>query len=96
MRITLKREDRKLLNQYQRIKQDPFSGMVWIEDGTIGGSHSAHPNVEANKITRRLHPDYTECNGFLYSREIFTSTDLDRLAAKYCQCASCIDSRRAK
>jgi hypothetical protein len=73
------------------MKYDAPTGLVWIEDGTIGGAHSAHPNVEANRITRKL-PQYRgwiEVRGFLYSPDRFVSTDLDKLAAKYCCCPSC-------
>jgi len=88
-KLNLKREDAKMLNPHQRAKFDPLTGLVWIEDGTAGVAHSAHPNVEANRQTRRIHPGRIEVRGFLYSRDIFTSTDLDRLAARYCRCCGC-------
>jgi hypothetical protein len=92
--LQLKGTDAAKLSQYQRAKQDPSTGLVWIEDGTAGVAHSAHPNVEANRETRRLHPTWLECRGFLYSPDVFTSTELDKLAAAYCQCGPCKDSRK--
>lgn len=90
--------DAQLLNQHQHAKYDPATGLVWIEDGTAGVAHSAHPNVEANRITRKLreYAGWIEVRGFLYSPEVFASTDLDKLAAKYCQCSPCIASRRKR
>lgn len=88
--LHLKPQDRSMLNQYQRARIDPATGIVWIEDGTAGVSHSAHPNVEANKVTRkkREYSGWRESHGFLFSPETFCSTELDRLAAKYCQCGN--------
>lgn len=90
--LKLKRDDAAKLNAYQHAKIDPSTGLVWIEDGTAGVAHSAHPNVEANKITRRQHPGRIEVRGFLYSRDRFASTDLDKIAAKYCRCPGCTNA----
>ncbi len=87
--LKLTDKDAKLLNQYQHAKRDPQTGLVWIEDGTAGVAHSAHPNVEANRVTRRMYPGRVEVRGFLYSPDVFTSSDLDKLAAKYCACPAC-------
>lgn len=76
------------LNQHQKIQRHP-SGLVRIADGTAGVAHSAHPNVEDNSYNRRKYPDYTPAWGFLYSPEVFASTDLDRMAAKLCACPAC-------
>lgn len=89
--LQLKRQDRKRLGEYRHAKYDPLSGLVWIEDGTAGIAHSAHPNVEANKYSRKdkRFVGWIEVRGFLYSPERFVSTDLDRLAAEYCKCPTC-------
>jgi hypothetical protein len=87
--LKLKRSDAQLLNEHQRAKYDPRTGLVWIEDGTAGVAHGAHPNVEANAQTRRMHPDWLECRGFLYSPEVYCSTELDQIAATYCHCGPC-------
>lgn len=77
------------LSKYQRVERDAATGIVRIMDGSIGGAHSAHPNVEANKYNRRTHPTWREAWGFLYSPEVFTSTDEDKYAAKLCCCSAC-------
>lgn len=74
--LNMKPSDRSALGPYQRAKFDPQTGLTWIEDGTAGVAHSAHPNMEANKYSRKLHFDWIECRGFLYSPDVFTSTDL--------------------
>lgn len=89
LNLALSRADRKLLNPSQTAKYDPQTGLVWIEDGSAGVAHSAHPNVQANKQTRRMYRGRIECRGFLYSSDVFASTELDKLAAKYCRCDSC-------
>lgn len=94
MNLKLKAQDAKKLNAYQHAKFDPLTGLVWIEDGTAGVSHSAHPNVEANKYTRRDRKfvgwvQSGPQRAFLYSPQRFVSTDLDALAASYCQCPGC-------
>lgn len=94
MNLTLKAQDKKKLNAYQHAKFDPATGLAWIEDGTAGVSHSAHPNVEANKYTRkdRRFSGWAQSGpsrAFLYSPERFISTELDALAAAYCQCHAC-------
>lgn len=94
--LRLAPKDAAILGNYQRAKFDPHTGLAWIEDGTAGVAHSAHPNVEANKYSRRKYFDWIECRGFLYSPDIFRSTELDKLAARYCQCPSCQRSREAR
>lgn len=93
--LKLKHQDAKLLNEYQRPKYDPHTGLAWIEDGTAGVAHSAHPNVEANRYTRAKYPGWLECRGFLHSPEVFVSTELDRIAAAYCHCGPCDEARKA-
>lgn len=73
------------LSKYQRIEHHS-TGLVRIIDGSAGVAHSAHPNVEDNRYNRRKHPDYTPAWGFLYSPEVFASTELDKLAARLCKC----------
>ena len=87
--LKLKRSDARLLSAHQRAKFDPHTGLVWIEDGTAGVAHSAHPNVQANAQTRRAHPNWLECRGFLYSPDVHVSTELDQIAATYCHCGPC-------
>ena len=90
--------DKKQLGQYQRPKYDPQTGLVWIEDGTAGVSHSAHPNVEANRFNRRKYQaqGWVESHGFLFSPEVFRSTELDHLAARYCRCNGCHMAKAAR
>jgi len=77
------------LSKYQKLERDPATGIVRIIDGSIGGAHSAHPNVAANRNTRRSHPTWRESWGFLFSPEVFTSTEEDKYAATLCGCSAC-------
>jgi hypothetical protein len=77
------------LNEYQKLYRDPQTGLAWVENGSAGIAHSCHPNVEANKITRRMkeYQTWVESRGFLYNTaEFIASDDLDRLAAAKCNC----------
>lgn len=96
--LNMSATDALKLNQYQRAKHDPATGLVWIEDGTAGVAHSAHLNVEANRVTRKMreYKGWIECRGFLYSPNTLPSTALDRIAARYCQCSPCQIARKAE
>lgn len=50
--------------------------------------------MEANKYSRKLYPGWIEARGFLFSPDVFTSTELDKLAARLCQCHACKELRR--
>ena len=65
------------------------SGLVRIIDFSTGMCHSAHPNVQDNRATRRKYPNWTPAWGFRYSPDVMTSTTADARAAKLCKCPSC-------
>ena len=83
---------------YQRLYRDPQTGIAWVEDGTTGTGHSAHPNIDASGSIRGMKANgywqkddvCVRSHGFIFnvSRRVI-SGDLDQLAADACQCAGC-------
>lgn len=86
------------LGEYQELFRDTKTGIAWIEDGSTGNGHSAHPNIDAtgsvkgmkqrgwwdrDAITVRSH-------GFIYNvSAVSCGDDLDGIAKEYCQCQGC-------
>ena len=89
MEFKLRRKDQQKLDGDGAHAQIATSGIVRIVDTRIGGAHSAHPNIADTPHNRRAYPQFTPAFGWLYSPDVFTSTELDRIAAQYCACPAC-------
>lgn len=75
------------------------TGIAWVEDGSTGNSHSAHPNIDATGSVRGMKKlgywgknDITlRCNGAIYNTSKLVVTDeLDMIAARHCKCELCL------
>ncbi len=86
------------LQPYVKLYRDNNTGIAWVEDGTTGLGHSAHPNISASGSVKGMKTlgywDKTDAtvrsHGFIYNISKTVVTDeLDKVAATYCQCAMC-------
>lgn len=88
----------KELAPYIELYRDEKTGITWVENGSTGNEHSAHPNIDASGSVRGMKElgywdkdDVTvRCNGTIYnvSKKVVTD-ELDAVAAEYCQCEGC-------
>jgi len=92
------------VREYVDLHRDPRTGIAWVENGSTGCGHSAHPNIDASGSVRGMvslgHWKKSErkirSHGFIYNIDrLVVSDDLDQLAADECRCQACIE-RRAK
>lgn len=78
--------------------RDDKSGLAWVEDGSTGLGHSAHPNISATGSVKGMKShgfwgkkDRTvRSHGFTYNIDRYVVSDpLDKIAATACDCAGC-------
>lgn len=81
--------------EYIELHRDPRTGIAWVEDGTSGNAHSAHPNIGASGNVRGMRKSgywgkadkVVRCRGFAYNISSSVVQDrLDAIAAEACQC----------
>lgn len=89
---------KKLLRQvseYVYLYRDTRTGIAWVENGSTGGGHSAHANIDASGSVRGMvsrgywrKTDRTvRSHGCIYNIDTLVVTDeLDQIAADHCQC----------
>ncbi|WP_157931612.1 hypothetical protein [Mycobacteroides abscessus] len=75
--------------------RDSDSGIAYVEDGSTGNGHSAHPNIDATGSVAGMKAlgywaadaQTVESHGFIYNIDAFVvDGELDRIAAEHCQC----------
>jgi hypothetical protein len=85
----------RTIGPHAKLYRDRKTGIAWVEDGSSGTGHSAHPNIDATGSVRGMKAkgwwgknDRTvRSHGFIYNIDIFhTSDDYDVIAARACQC----------
>jgi hypothetical protein len=83
------------LAPYITLHRDDRTGIAWVEDGTAGVGHSAHPNIAASGSVEGMRDlgywgkrDRTvRCRGFIYNiSSCVVSDEYDRIAAQECRC----------
>ena len=83
------------ISEYVTLHRDQRTGIAWVEDGTTGQSHSAHPSIDASGSIRGMKKlgywgkaDRTvRCRGFIYNVDRCVVTDyFDRIACNNCRC----------
>lgn len=81
----------------------PRTGIAWVENGKVGCSHSAHPNIDATGSVRGMkNRGYwkkdartVRTNGYIYNIDSLVVTDeYDQIAADNCTCSACVERRR--
>lgn len=85
----------KKLGEYQTLYRNPLTGIAWVENGSTGCAHSAHPNIDATGSVRGMksrgywgkEDRCVRSNGAIYNISICTvHDDLDQVAADHCHC----------
>lgn len=85
----------KKIGPHAALYRDRKSGIAWVEDGTSGTGHSAHPNIDASGSVAGMkrkgwwgkNDRTVRAHGFIYNIDILhTSDDYDVIAARACQC----------
>lgn len=75
--------------------RDSETGIAWVENGSTGLGHSAHPNIDASgsvsgmkKLGYWSKEDRTvRSHGYIYNIDLcITSDELDEIARQHCQC----------
>lgn len=88
------------LGEYWELFRDSKTGIAWIEDGSTGNGHSAHPNIDATGSVAGMKSrgfwgkdDVTvKSHGFIYNvSHVVVDGELDRIAKEYCQCSGCMN-----
>lgn len=89
------KETIKKLGKYQTLYRDSKSGIAWVEDGSAGVGHSAHPNIYASgSVSGMRSLGYwgkrdlvVKSHGFIYNIDhVSISDSLDEIARDHCQC----------
>ena len=85
----------KKVGSYKHLFHCRNSGIAWVEDGSTGLSHSAHPNISATGSIRGMRMNgswgkndrVVQSHGFYYNiSECVGFGELDAIARFYCLC----------
>jgi len=85
----------KQLAPHIELHRDEKTGIAWVEDGTSGCGHSAHPNIDASGSVRGMksrgfwrESDRTvRSHGFIYNIDSLVVSDKwDEVARQHCRC----------
>ena len=83
------------LAPYVHLYRDSRTGIAWVEDGTSGAGHSAHPNIDASGSIRGMKQlghwgkkdRCVRTHGFIYNIDHLTvDTGYDKVAHQHCRC----------
>jgi hypothetical protein len=91
---------------YVTLYRDDHTGIAWVENGSTGCGHSAHPNIDASGSVRGMKEEgywakdarTVRSHGFIYNIDEFIvnrGDELDMLAAQHCQCGGNRGNRTA-
>lgn len=85
----------KKLAEHVNLYRDPKTGLAWVEDGSTGNGHTAHPSIHASGSVHGMKKlgywdksDRTvQSHGFIYNIDTLIITDeYDQIAAEHCRC----------
>lgn len=80
---------------HQVLYTDADTGIAWIENGSLGISHTCHPNIDSSgSVAGMKSRGYwsrdartVESHGFIYNiDECIVDDDLDAVARDHCRC----------
>jgi hypothetical protein len=92
---------------YVRLYRDPKTGIAWVEDGSTGMGHTAHPNISATGSVRGMKSlghwpksaRTVRSHGWIYNIDsCVVSNGLDKIARDACRCGGnhdCGDDARS-
>ena len=95
----------KELSEYQKMYRDTKTGIVWVEDGSVGLGYSCHPNIDASGSIRGMKDRgywgkkdrCVRTHGFIYNIDrLAISTEMDEFIAQNCMCEACVERRQVK
>jgi hypothetical protein len=85
----------KEIRPHVRLYHDLKTGIAWVEDGTSGTGHSAHPNIHGSGSAAGMKKKgfwlksdrVVRSHGMLYNiDQCSVRSPLDKIAAEYCHC----------
>jgi len=83
------------VGEYQVLKRDTRTGIAWVENGSTGMGHSAHPNIHYTGSIRGMKARgawgkkdrCVRSHGWIYNIDrCVTGDELDEIARKECRC----------
>lgn len=86
------------LSDHVNLYIDPDTGIAWVEDGSTGCGHSAHPNIDATGSVAGMKNQgfwyedarCVESHGYIYNVDaVYISSEYDRVAGDACSCIAC-------
>lgn len=93
------------ISPHVQLFRDTSTGIAWVEDGTSGQGHSAHPNIDITGSVKGMkqlgywHPNdrVVESHGFHYNiTKIVLDSEFDRIAQHACLCDVCAEHKARK
>ncbi len=87
------------IGDWKDVYRNVNTGIAFVQDGSTGMRHSCHANIDASGSVRGMKKlgywgkdDRTvKCNGTIYNVSSYVVSDeLDKVAAKYCECIGCL------
>lgn len=88
----------KQISEYVELYRDDRTGIAWVENGSTGNEHSAHPNIDVTGSVKGMreqgywgkYDTVIRCNGSYYNvSHKAVHDELDEIAATYCNCEGC-------
>lgn len=92
----------KEVKPYCELYINDNTGIAWIENGSTGNGHSAHPNIDITGSVKGMKnlgywnksDKVVKSNGYQYNISKLVVTDeLDQIAADHCKCEECLKRR---
>lgn len=83
------------ISEYVALYRDPKTGIAWIEDGGIGLSYSAHPNIHHTGSIRGMKDRgfwgkkdrCVHSHGYIYNIDVsYAGSKFGKIAREHCQC----------
>src|SRR5690625_3869419 len=88
----------KEIKPYIELHRDEKTGIAWVENGSTGNGHSAHPNIDASGSVKgmkqrgywRQDDKTVRSHGYIYNvSKVVVSDEYDQIAKDNCHCVGC-------
>ncbi len=88
----------KEIKPYIELHRDEKTGIAWVDNGSTGNEHSAHPSIDVTGSVRGMkkmgywqEDDITvRCHGAIYNvSKMIISDEYDQIAKDHCRCIGC-------
>ena len=83
------------INKHTALYRDDVTGIAWVENGSTGNGHSAHPNIHETGSIRGMKSmghwgkddRCVKSGGYIYNIDMLAVSDqLDNIARIHCRC----------